>query len=241
MPTVQYPLRSFTVVGFTPPVITDDVYTNSIINGLYNVFSCCYGSRVSKVIQNQKKGIKSRFDQQTKYLLMALYVMRRWYNGGFKFLLPVDTGNGFTLSIYYESGNNLSVLTSPLVVNVTGNNYSQLISNLINAMPPGWTATLITDYIYVNAINPTTPFFYCIVENGFAPDTLKEWAELDYNPCVSYKTMQNIIQNCLRICGCVNCATPASIEKDNIYVPVGISPVAPFPNPTNYNDNIYFT
>lgn len=239
MANTKYPLRTFTIpIGWEPIKISTDIYTNSIIDILYNQFSCCLGQKGANKTNELTKGNKCGCECDIEWLIQSLYVLRNWYSGGFTIPLPTDTTHGFTMSLYWEQTNTSDFNNEPLVVNVTASSpYSNLVSVLELALPNGYTATLIGSSIYVQTVNQQKPFVYYYIYNGSSIST--GWAALDLNPTMPYRVIQLIIQKCLQICGCINCQTVQALENDNDYVPLGVVIPTSIHNSCNYT-NIYF-
>jgi hypothetical protein len=101
-----YPKRSFTLPsGYEIPVLTNPDFTDTLINGLYNVFSATYGQRITPVVENYKKGKIYDYSQKTKYLLMSLYVTRNWYNSPFTSVTSYDVIQSIIENCIKISGN----------------------------------------------------------------------------------------------------------------------------------------
>jgi len=243
-----YPLRSFKVpAGFAILPLTSDVYTDTIINNLYTQFACSYGQRMSKYVQAQKRGIQCKIDCQTKYLLMALYVLRNWYNPNYSFSFQLYFYEGPTyntnVSLFFVTENGSSDITYPLIENAYGT-ISTILSAIQALLPAGYTATQngYTINIYTSVAPPlTTLTSMFIAQPAFFPPGYYEWADIgNINSCIPYSAIQNIIQNCIKICGCTNCLNLPALEADNVFTPIGIKAPTAISGPTVYTNLPYF-
>lgn len=236
--TSTYPVRNFMMPsGYVMPDLTTDVFTNPIIDSLYTYFSACFGQMTSQVTQNQKRGIVKNFGSQIEYLLMSLYVLRQWYNGSFTIINPV-IGTGINMSIYFTSGDNIISTEQPLILAVNGISYSILVANINLLLPLGYSATLNSDNsISIITLNPSQVWFYVVINNGVS--NTEQWSTLDINSCPRYRIIQNIIENCIKICGNSDCKTLTQLETDNVYTSLGLNTPIPISGKTNYT-NFYF-
>lgn len=249
--TDLYPLRKFVIPdNYTVAPLTSDIYTDSVIDNLYLQFSCCYGKRISKYVQAQKKGDAGCLDAQTRYLIMALYVLRNWYNPSIKFSFPlnfVSTGPPYydvslLLVPYYGSMS----LSNPIFEDAQGNTPQQVLTAIQSVLPVNYTASL-SDYGDEIIITVTYPFppstlpFYAVAQPSTSPGGYNLWFPTTVvSPCILYSEVQNLIENCIKICDCPNCVTLSCLEKDFVYTPVGYKLPLAIAGPTDYTTDIYF-
>ena len=238
-----YPLRNFIIPsGYSLPVISTDVYNNATIDGLYKYFSLCYAQMESSYVQSFKKGTNKEQKCKAKYLLMSLYTLRNWYSGGFNFNGALTYNPAYSTSFYWEVAPTDTFTTNPLILNVShGNSISDFVNNLNLVLPIGYLASAILSNteIRIQTVNPPQQYLYAINMHG-STVTGTGTQDIDYWACASYDAIQNIIENCIKICGEVNCQTLAALETDNVYTPVGIMKALPIPGITNYQPDIYF-
>lgn len=233
---VVYQNRDFVVPeDFVLLDIPTGIYTDAQIDNLYTRFSCCYADRISKFIEAKKKGDKSCIDRKTKYLLMALYVLRNWYNPAVVFSYPLvynpsgGSGSNYNSALFLVTSDGGTSVANPILSTylVEADTQEDLLSAMIAALPVGYTASLSLDgnSMIIKNYNPNPNFGWVYVQEhsvGGFPDIDQFWFPNTLSQiCISPIQIQKIIQNCLKICGCQCCTNISDMEKDYIYVPVG--------------------
>ncbi len=236
----QYPIRSFVFPNRYEPVQAS-IYTNSVINNLYLQFSATLGQLGSLVSNSLIQGKTAKYNSYVDYLIMSLYYLRNWYNGGF--ILPNIPNNG-TISAYWVQ-TNTSVLTNvPLFQNVNlGATTPLTASNIQAVLPEGCIASVYdTNEIYVesqytklktvtNAQGTFTyagmNYIYWVIVSGL--NTYTGWSMIDYLPVLFYEQAASIINKCKLIQTAVSLS---ELQFDNAYVSLGQPAQALIPNPS---------
>ena len=225
----QYPIRTFLIPsGYAP--ITTNVYTNSAINNLYVQFSASLGQLGSLVSNSRIQGNISEYNSYIDYLIMALYVLRSWYNGGVIFPNIPTSG---TISAYWVQTNTSVLTNAPLFVNVPLNaSISSTVTNIQSKLPSGYIASVYnTNEVYIECqyteaklISNSTGnyayeglnYIYWVVVSG--GNTYTGWSMIDYLPSLFYEQAASIINKCKLI---QNVITLSDMEFDNAYVSLG--------------------
>ncbi len=239
----KYVNRTFSVpsTSWVIPTLTSDIITNDLLDDLYIYFSCSAGQIATPYIQNLKKGIIQELPSSIQFIEDALMVLQAWYNGGFSFAGPFSYGSQYSTSLYWATSNTDNTETQPLVLKVAhGSNINDFITNLTLALPQGYEVTILNSVgIYIQTVNAQHQYLYAISYNNSSIQAAA-WFTIDFWSCMSYATVQNLIQNLLKVAGCVNCGNTSLIESDNVYTSRPLLPpslVAIIP--TSYKNPIY--
>jgi hypothetical protein len=240
----RYPNRSFTVpLNWTVPILTTDLVTNELLNNLYPYFCCSAGQIMNTTIQNKKKGIVNDYSKSLWFIQEAIYVLRNWYNGGFTLNRnsPFSYGAGHSTSIYWADSKTDNSEQVPLVLNVQhGNNVSAFIANLNLALPQGYTASILPNgfSVYIETTNPLQQYIYEV--NLFNSNVSSSGIiTIDFWSCMSYDTVQNIVQNMNKLCQCPNCGNTQNLETDNNYTSLGQTPPDAVSGQSSYSNTLY--
>ncbi len=197
-------------------------------------FSASLGQYGALVSNGRIQGNIPQYKSFEKYLIMALYDLRNWYNGGV--LIPSIPITG-TISAYWELLSTDTETTVPLFVNVVcGSTIVITAANIQAVLPAGYIVTVVGTGIYIecqytqfkvtqNPVNEYAGLNYIYwVTNSSSGSLL-----IDYLPSLFYEQAASIINKCKVI---QNVITLADMEYDNAYVSLGLSTQSSIPNPT---------
>ncbi len=254
-----YAVRNFIIPsGFSFLPVNTDIYTDAVINNLYLRFSACYSNREYNLAKAAKMGCKKEMDSESKYLLMALYILRNWYNPNpYSFVMfsmnniTSDSHSTNSINLYIVPEYGSEVITSLLDTASGYNSTSGAYTDLINNAPlyllgqNGWTLTFVAPDVFT--LTPPSNYtgnswiWVNEVTTGVVNTTANQWVQMKaINPCLSVATIQDIIETCIQICGNQNCTNINTLLDDDNFIPLGQSFIAPSDIVTNQFPNIYF-
>jgi len=230
--------------GWTTMKLSSNNYTDSDITYLYQLFTCCFGDlmaqKINQAIQGNPVGYECMANE--KFMDMGIDLLRTWYNtattNSFTFPIAFVPSTEDAVVVIYFVPSIGSELNSNIIVSsgfvVYYPNYAPLLEAIQAALPVGYTATLngssITinfppnfifpyNYVWVNQIQggePTNNTWYNALAN-----------QLSYQNCIPLTTVQTIVEQMFKICGCVNCKNTAQVEQDTPYISLGLTNNAP--------------
>lgn len=234
--------RTFQVPpGYSILNLNTNNFTDPVINNLYTRFACCFGERINSINQARKKGKICKIDSDTKYLLMALYVLRNWFNPAntlpsVSFTLPLPSTLIWPLFLVSSNGNGNTSFSMGNIFGVAGNPFSIFLLSLQNSLPSNFTATgnENTNTITITCNTPNMNN-WLYIQKGGGVNAWYHFTGNTFNPCLTPQQVALIIERCFKICGCQNCNNVKVMEEDNTYIPFGQ------PNPPSLPLQTYLT
>jgi hypothetical protein len=254
MPSPYIPRTFLLPSGFYFLPVNTNVYTDADINNLYLRFSACYSNRMYSIAKAKKMGCKEEMDCESKYLLMALYILRNWYNPNpYSFaqfsLQNIQSINALNIYTVPSNGSQLNTQQLDYASGYLSaySAYIDLMNNANNYLlgQDGWGLTFTEpDSFIITAPSGYSGNNWIWINEIYYGETtviVNQWMELQsINPCLSVEAIQNIIETCIGICGNPNCTNKATLLDDNNFIPLGQNFIPPSDILTNIFPNQYF-
>jgi hypothetical protein len=227
-----------------------DNYTDADINFLYNMFSCCFADKNYVLARKAIKGLTGKCcsDCEIDYLSMGLKALQGWYTPNPTAIPASCTFTTLNTRVIFGGGNtagasiyltpDFKIPTSEMTLLATTSGQTSW-ANVGTVIVPALAALGFTFTSVASGSNSivtiTAPAVYGNITQYIYMNTtlaggggfnLNYATQLSggkdvFNPCMSADNINKIIENMMKICGCVDCQNITQVEDDTIYIPIG--------------------